>query len=248
MIKAVIIDDEERAIQVLTSLLGETGHAIEIVGTARNVPDGVLTINRKRPDVVFLDIEMPDYNGFELLEFFTDVFFEVIFTTAYSQYAIKAFEVSAIDYILKPIQISKLEIALTKLTERMQTAALVPERFQTLKENFKENRIKKIALPVSDGLLFINVNDIVHCEADGAYTNVYLTNNTKILVSKNLKYFEDMLAEHLNFFRSHRSHFININYLKKYSRHEELLFLDNDQNVVLAKNRKQEFEDLIRNN
>ncbi len=246
MIKAIIIDDEEGAIRVLTNLLHQFMAEVEIVATARNVPDGVLAINRNKPDVVFLDIEMPDYSGFELLEFFKEVDFEIIFTTAYSQYAIQAFEVSAVDYVLKPIQIDKLEASLVKLKSRLESHTMF-DRLQALKTNLKDDLIKKIALPVSDGLLFINVEEIIHLDADGAYTKVWVKGGTSILVSKNLKYFEDLLEKHTPFFRPHRSNIINVNFLKKYSRHDELLIMDNNHEISLSKNRKQEFEEFMKN-
>ncbi len=245
MIKAIIIDDEEAAIRVLTNLLQHFATDIEIVATARNVPEGVLAINRNKPDVVFLDIEMPDYSGFELLEFFNEVEFEIIFTTAYSQYAIQAFEVSAVDYVLKPIQIDKLEASIEKLKAKLNSHTMY-ERLQALKTNLKDDVIKKIALPVSDGLLFINVEDIIHLDADGAYTKVWVKGGTSILVSKNLKYFEDLLEKHTPFFRPHRSNIINVNFLKKYSRHDELLIMDNNHEISLSKNRKQDFEDFMK--
>lgn len=245
MIKAVIIDDEEGAIRVLTNLVQSVASDIEIVATAQNVPDGVLAINRNKPQVVFLDIEMPDYSGFELLEFFNEVDFEIIFTTAYSQYAIQAFEVSAIDYILKPIQLQKLELAIEKLRTKLNSHSMF-ERLQALKTNLKEQVIKKIALPVSDGLLFFNVEDLIHLDADGAYTRVWVKGGTQLLVSKNLKYFEDILDKHPLFFRPHRSHIFNFTYLKKYSRHEELLILENNHEISLSKNRKQDFEEFLK--
>ena len=241
MIKAVIIDDELGAIRVLSQLLDEIDMGISVVATAQNVPEGVLAINRSKPDVVFLDIEMPDYSGFELLEFFNNVNFEIIFTTAYSQYAIQAFEVSAIDYVLKPIQIEKLESAIEKLKGKLANENMA-ERLETLKTNLKDEIVKKIALPVSDGLLFINVDEIIHLDADGAYTKVWVKGGTHILISKNLKYFEGLLEKHAQFFRPHRSHIVNISYLKKYSRHDETLLLDNEHEITLSKNRKHDFE------
>ncbi len=246
MIKAVIIDDEEGAIRVLSNLLKEIDSDIEVMATAQNVPNGVLAINRSKPHVVFLDIEMPDYSGFELLEFFNDVDFEIIFTTAYSHYAIQAFEVSAIDYVLKPIQLDKLEAAVSKLKGKLNTQTIF-DRLQTLKTNLKDDKIKKIALPVSDGLLFINVEEIIHLDADGAYTKVWVRGGTNTLVSKNLKYFEDLLQNNTQFFRPHRSHIINVNYLKKYARHQESLILENNHEITLSKNRKQIFEEFMRN-
>lgn len=244
MIKAVIIDDESRAVKVLSKLLGKIEDEIEIVATASNVPDGVLAINRSKPDVVFLDIEMPDYSGFELLEFFNNLEFEIIFATAYSEYAIRAFEVSAVDYILKPIQIQKLQAAIDKLKKRISEKNM-NQRLSTLKQNLTEEKIRRLAIPVSDGLLFVDISDISNLLAEGAYTTVWLKDGREILVSKSLKYFEDFLEEHDNFFRTHRSHIVNLNYLKKYSRHESSLTLTNENIVRISKNHKQAFEETV---
>ena len=156
MIRAIIIDDEERARRVLEKLLSDYCEDVEVVATCSNVPDAVRKINELNPDVVFCDIEMPDFSGLELLSFFKEVNFELIFATGYSEFAIQAFEMSAIDYLLKPIQIEKLENAVDKLKKKLQHSTM-HDRLETLKENLQENVIHKIALPISDGLIFIDV-------------------------------------------------------------------------------------------
>jgi len=244
-IKAIIIDDEERARRVLSGMLEEFCDDVEIVGSSENVPQGVLEINRKKPDVVFLDIEMPDYSGFELLEFFKDIDFEIIFVTAYNKYALRAFEVSAIDYILKPVRIDQLEIAVKKVTEKLHLTTM-HNRIETLKSNLQSEEIKKIAVPVSDGLLFIKVNEISHINADGSYAQLYLIDGSNMLVSKKLKYFEDLLSNQHNFFRVHRSHLINLNFIKKYNRHESEVLLENNQSVKIARDNKVDFENKIK--
>ncbi len=244
-IKALIIDDEERARRVLTNMINEFCPDIEIVGDCENVPQGVLEINRKKPDVVFLDIEMPDYSGFELLEFFRDVDFEIIFVTAYSKYAIQAFEVSAIDYILKPIQINQLEKAISKLKNKLHLATMF-DRLQTLKDNLKSDKIQKIAIPVSDGLIFVKVDEISHIDADGSYSKIWFTAGSNILVCKKLKYFEELLDTTDYFYRVHRSHLVNIQYINKYSRHESMITLDNNQNIKVARDKKVQFEEKLK--
>lgn len=243
-IKAIIIDDEERARRVLSSMLEEYCSDVEVVSLCNNVPQGVLEINRKKPDVVFLDIEMPDYSGFELLEFFKDVDFEIIFVTAYNKYALRAFEVSAVDYILKPVRIDQLENAISKLQNKLRLTMV--DRLELLKINLQSERIKKIAVPVSDGLILIKVNEISHIDADGSYSTIFLVDGSNMLVSKKLKYFEDLLSNQNNFYRIHRSHLINIEYVKKYNRHDSEISLENNQRIKVARDNKVAFEELIK--
>ncbi len=245
--KAIIIDDEERARTALSSLLFEYCKNVEVIDTCSNVPDGVLAINKLRPDLVFLDIEMPEYNGFELLSFFREVDFEIIFVTAYNDYALKAFEVSAVDYVLKPVDIDKLKNAVEKAEKKLNGFDM-QVRLDVLKESFKTEQFNKIALPVSDGLLFVDTSEIVYLEADGAYTEVWLNNGSKIVVSKKIKFFEDVLDKRPNFFRSHRSYIVNINFIKKYNRSDNALTLDNSKTIIISRDRKAEFELQLKNN
>lgn len=244
-IKAIIIDDEERARNTLSSLLLDYCPEIQVEATCSNVPDGVIAINKHKPDVVFLDIEMPDYNGFELLGFFREIDFDIIFVTAYSEYAIKAFEISAVDYILKPIDIDQLKNSVEKLKQK-KLHSQMQEQIELLKESYKGSDIRKIALSMSDGLTFVEIADIILLEADGAYVTFYLKNGQKLLVSKKLKFYEDILSNRSFFFRTHRSYFINVNYIKKYSRSENAILMDNDFTVSISRDRKQEFETLLK--
>jgi len=246
-IKAIIIDDEERARRVLSNSLAEYCPEIEIVAQCSNVPSGVLEINRQKPDVVFLDIEMPEYTGFELLEFFRDVDFEIIFVTAYNQYAVQAFEVSAVDYVLKPLRVDHLERAVNKLKNKLQTATM-HDRLETLKANLQSDEIQKITVPVSDGLIFVKVSEISHVDAEGAYAKLWLSNGTNILVSKKLKYFETLLTNKKNFYRVHRSHLVNIDFVSKYNRHESSISLENKQIIKVARDNKVTFEEVLKNN
>ncbi len=245
-IKAIIIDDEERARNTLRTLLKEYCPQVEVLASCANIPEGVLNINQKRPQLVFLDIEMPEYNGFELLSFFRDIDFQIVFVTAYNEYALKAFEVSAVDYLLKPVDIDKLKIAVDKAAKRIEVP--IQQNVEVLKDTFKTGQFNKIALPVSEGLLFIEVPDIVYLEAEGAYTNVWLKNGSKILVSKKMKFFEEILDTRSNFFRSHRSFIVNINFLKKYNKNDSSLLLDNGKVVYISRERKAEFEEQLKLN
>ncbi len=244
-INAIIIDDEERARNTLFSLLSNYCPEINISANCANVPDGVIAINKYKPDVVFLDIEMPDYNGFELLGFFREIDFEIIFVTAYSEYAIKAFEISAVDYILKPIDIDQLKNSVEKLKQK-KLHSQMQEQIELLKESYKGDDIRKIALSMSNGLTFVEVADIVFLEADGAYTTFFLKDGQKIVVSKKLKFYEDILSNRSFFFRTHRSYFININFIKKYSRSENAILMENGTSITISRDRKQEFEALLK--
>lgn len=247
MINAIIIDDEERARDSLRTLLTSYCPNVNIVSQCANVPEAVLAINQKRPHLVFLDIEMPEYSGFELLSFFREVDFEIIFVTAYNEYALKAFEVSAIDYVLKPVDIDKLKSAVEK-AEKKLSGYDMQSRLDVLKESFKTEQFNKIALPVSDGLLFIETSEIVYLEADGAYTEVWLKNGSKILVSKKIKFFEEVLDKRANFFRSHRSFIVNVNFINKYLKSDSALTLDNGKTIIVSRDRKNEFEQFLKIN
>lgn len=245
MLKAIIIDDEEGARCTLSTLLEEYCPSISIIAQCSNVPEGVLAINKHTPDIVFLDIEMPEYNGFELVEFFKIVDFEIIFVTAYSQYAIRAFEVSAVDYLLKPVEIEQLQAAVEKASQK-RTQANIMQRLDLMKSTYNGDEIKKIALPMSDGLMFVDVAEIILFEADRAYTHVFLKNGSKITVSKPMRTFEDILENRQFIFRPHRSHLININYIKKYVRGDGMIFMDNGVALPVSRERKQEFEALLK--
>lgn len=244
-INAIIIDDEERARNTLSSLLNMYCPEINILDTCSNVPQGVIAINKTKPDVVFLDIEMPEYNGFELLNFFREIDFDIIFVTAYSEYAIRAFEVSAIDYILKPIDIDQLQIAVQKVMRNKEKSGIA-QRIELLQENLQLEEVSRIALPMSDGLLFIEIKDIILLEAEGSYTQVYLKNGSKILVSKKLKFFEDLLEKRPFIYRPHRSFLININYINKYLKGEGTIVMDNSFAVSISRDKKSEFESLLK--
>lgn len=244
-LKAIIIDDEERARKTLSTLIREYVPEITVADMASNVPDGVLSINKHKPDVVFLDIEMPDYNGFELLNFFREIDFDIVFVTAYSEYALRAFEVSATDYILKPVEVDSIRATLEKIKNRNHRHG-IKQKLELLKETVSSDEIKKIALPMGDGLLFVETAKIILIEADGAYSSVHINDGSTLVVSKNLKFFEDILENKKNFYRPHRSHLINLNYIKKYHRGENNIIMDNQTSVSISRDKKNEFEGLLR--
>lgn len=245
MIKAIIIDDEENARITLNALLQEYAPEVEVMAQCANVPEGVLAINKHNPDVVFLDIEMPEYNGFELIGFFKEITFEIVFVTAYSQDAIRAFEVSAVDYLLKPVEIENLQNAVERVKEKRSTSSIM-QRLDLMKQVYNGGEIHKIALPMSDGLLFMEVNRIVLFEADRAYTDIYLNDGSKITVSKTMRTFEDILSNRPYIFRPHRSFLINLNFIKKYNRGDSTILMDNNHLVAISRERKADFESLLK--
>lgn len=240
MLKAVIIDDEAKARRILESFITEYCPGVTVSGMAPDVVQGVKLIQKEKPDIVFLDIEMPGYNGFQLLEFFDEINFEVVFVTAYSEFALKAFQVSAVDYLLKPLQIDQLINAVEK-AEKLRGGSLIKERLETLKANLEEKKIKKIVVPVSEGSLFIDVKDITHLKAEGSYVNIFLKDGNKILVSKNIKDYETQLTTEEGFFRTHRSFLVNIHYIASVLPDSSEATLQNKQTISIARERKNDF-------
>jgi len=194
--------------------------------------------------LVFLDVEMPEENGFALFEYFEEPTFETIFCTAHTDYALKAFEVSAIDYILKPVSISKLISAVEKACKITQ-GNQISQRIEVLKENFSFPSLQKIALPLLDGYLFVKLDDVYFFEADGSYTQV-VTSEQKILVSKKLKDFDLLLSDDKRFFRVHRSYLVNVEQIKKYSKKEGSSLIFGEEIIVpIARERKNDFDEFI---
>ena len=241
--KAVIIDDEQKARRLLRLLLEENCPQITAIETAEDLPKGVALINEFQPDIVFLDIEMPGYSGIQLLEFFTpeQINFEVIFTTAYSEYAIKAFELNAIDYLLKPLRHDQLETAVHKAIQQIGQSK-VSERLEELRNTLKVSNIRKIGLPVSNGVLFVELDDVIMMEADRMYTKVFTTGDGELLVSKPMKFFTDILEGVREFYRPHRSFVINLKHIKQYVNQDGgYIIMDNQKLVGISKDKKDEF-------
>ncbi|MEM7037151.1 MAG: LytTR family DNA-binding domain-containing protein [Bacteroidota bacterium] len=244
MIKAILIDDEKRAQRVLKALLQEACPQVEVVAVCDDVPEGVRAISKYQPQVVFCDVEMPNYSGLELLSFFREITFEIIFVTAYRDFAVDAFALSAVDYILKPVQIDKLTRAVEKLEKRINHER-VAERFDVLKENLQHREFRKIGLPVSDGLIFVLTENIRMVEADGAYSRVKMKDEKEYVISKTLKYFDRILNSSDRFFRIHRSFIINVEEVVKYSKAESYVELENGATVRISRDRKVAYEAFI---
>jgi two-component system LytT family response regulator len=244
-IKAIIVDDEESARNVLDSILTKYIDGIKVLAKCADVETAVEAVKSNKPDVVFLDIEMPNYSGFEFLTFFDQIDFEIIFVSAYGEYAIKAFDVSAVDYVLKPIQIEKIENSIKKLSSKIQLSNM-QERYEVLQENLKHDEVNRLALPMSDGLVFVNTSDINYLTADGSYTHIFLINGSKYFVSKKLKFFETALIDNPNFVRVHRSSIVNLKHVNKYSKHDGALSFNNNEIIKVARDRKSELENILR--
>ena len=218
MIRTIIIDDEPNNIETLKQLLVKYCPLIELVGNAENIRTGQALILNTQPDLVFLDIEMPFGNAFELLNNLSPVNFEIIFVTAFDNYAINAIKYSALDYLLKPVNIKELQNAVQKAAERIKTKNITT-KIDTLLFNLSVSKpvLQKVALPTLDGLVFVNINELVWLEARGSYTFVYMQDQQKIMVSRTLKEFEDILPFE-TFSRVHQSYIINHHFIKKYNR------------------------------
>ncbi len=242
--RAIIVDDESHARSLLFNTIKEHCNGIEIVAEAENVKEAVKLINKNNIELVFLDIEMPNENGFALFEYFDKPNFVTIFCTAYSEYAIQAFEVSAVDYLLKPVTISKLQNAIEKAIKTCGQNQIL-QSVNTLRENITVNQLQKIALPLSDGLVFIKIDDILYFEADGSYTHV-ITNKSNYLVCKKIKEFHELLTNDSRFFRVHRSYLVNIQQIKKYSKKDgATLVFENNKIIPVAREKKNEFDNYI---
>lgn len=240
--KAIIIDDEELARVTLKKNLEDNCPNIEIVAILDGVSAGVKAINKYQPDIVFSDIDMPGISGLQLLEFFNEeeINFELIYVTSFSEYAVKAFQLSAIDYLLKPIEIELLVKAVDKVEKKMNFQKR--ERMSVLKESVAKNEFNKIALPLSEGVVFVDIENILVLKADNVYTEVFLKDGQKIVVSKPIKNFEKMLSDKTNFYRAHRSYIINLHQIKQYIKSDGgTVVMDNDMHVPIARERKDDF-------
>ena len=248
MLKAIIIDDEESARETLEGLIKKFIGEVDIVAQVESVDAGVQAIKKYLPDVVFLDIQMPLGSGFELFDKLPEIDFEVIFTTAHDQYAIKAIKFSALDYLLKPINPTELREAVEKVRQRKEKGTS-PKNMDVFVENIKDlsSQFNRIVLPASEGLIVVTVKEIVRCEGEKNYTTFYLLDGKKIVISKTLKEYENLLAD-FNFFRIFQSHLINLGYIKKYlkGRGGEVEMADGTV-LPVSREKKKELLDKLRN-
>ncbi|MBU0765016.1 MAG: LytTR family DNA-binding domain-containing protein [Bacteroidetes bacterium] len=241
MNKAVIIDDEPDAVELLSSLLAEHCPEISVTGTAGSVVEGVGIIRKTRPDIVFLDIEMPHGSGFDLLERLPDMSFRVIFVTAYNQYAIKAIRVSALDYLLKPVDVEELRDAVQKAVRSIRDNETDTGSVKIFLENLKAGSLKKIVVSASEGFEYLDISEIVHIEGDRGYSTVHLKGGRKIVVCRNLLEFEKIL-DLSDFYRIHKSNLINLGYVEKYLRTEGgYVQMKTGDRIPVSRKRKDDF-------
>jgi len=239
--KAVIIDDENSSRQVLRDMLEKYCIDVSILGEASGCKEGVELIQEVKPELVFLDIQMPDGTGFNLLEEFESPSFDVVFVTAFDQYAIKAIKFSALDYLLKPINPQDLIKAVEKFKQKSSTGD-INKRLDVLMQNLGEGKgkPKKIILSTAEGYHVVNPDDIVRCQSDSYYTNFYFVDGKRIIVSKTLKDFEEMLTD-FGFVRSHKSHLVNIKYIKSFLRVDGGCIVLSDGTEVPVSRRKRDY-------
>jgi two-component system LytT family response regulator len=238
--KAVIIEDEERSRIVLQNLLETYCPEVEVVGTADSVSSGVKVLRLLNPDIVFLDIQIGGGTGFDVLDKMDQVQTAVIFTTAYDQYALKAFKFSAIDYLLKPIDIEELRNAVRKASNSNQSI-MRQYQIQNLLSHIKNpDEAPVLLVSTIDAVEFIRIQDITRCEAQGAYTQLFLKENKPVMVSKVIKEFEFLLQDY-GFFRVHQSHLVNLKEVRKFVKPENYLLMRDGAQIQLARSRKDEF-------
>ncbi len=244
-LSAIIVEDELKSQDALRHLLQRFCPEVDILGAAMTVQEAIHLIAAHRPHLVFLDIELPQENGLSLLKYIPKPDFAIIFTTAYDQYAVQAFRLAAVDYLLKPIDPTQLKSAIQKVKSR-EDEQRKARQLELLYNNFQKN-FQKIALPTSNGYVFVEIDQILYCEANRSYSCFYLISGQKILVSKPLKTFEDILKP-FQFFRINRSNIINLKYIEKYSRTRlGEVILNNGKVLSVSENKRDAFLKIILN-
>ncbi|WP_315822323.1 LytTR family DNA-binding domain-containing protein [Paraflavitalea speifideaquila] len=241
MIRSIIIDDEKNNIENLVGLLKRHCPEVRVAGVALNADDGAALISQMQPDLVFLDIQMPDKSGFQLLEGLTEYNFEIILVTAFDQYGIQAVKFSAIDYLLKPVNIEELKAAVDKVEKRLQAKRqnLELQNLLLLIKHQEQRSAHRLALPTNKETRFINPQDIIRCESSNAYTSFYLTDGQKIMVSKPIYEYEELLSD-FGFIRCHQSHLVNKKFVKSWVKEDggSLLLVDNSS-IPVSRNKKE---------
>ncbi|MBE6337554.1 MAG: response regulator transcription factor [Lentimicrobiaceae bacterium] len=247
MIRCVIVEDEEIARRVLKSLLAQYCQDVMVCAEADDVASGKNMIEMFRPDLVFLDIEMPGGSGFKLLSSVENIDFEVVFITAYEQFAIKAIRHDALDYILKPIDPKELVAAVEKVKEAKYKKTLKKQYDNILKNLDPEQLVvRKISLSTTDKIHLIDVDDIIRCESDNYYTKIFFKDGNSLLVSKTLKEIDQKLEEY-DFVRTHKSHLVNIRYIKNFIKDEMMVVMADDTKVPVSKRKKERILEVINN-
>ena len=242
MLSALIVDDEKMNRDCLKKLLSEYCPSVKVMGEAASVDEALLFLTKQHPQLVFLDVEMPNGSGFDLLRQIGEIDFKIIFVTAHSHYAIKAIRFSAVDYLLKPVDTDDLIDAVKKASE--ETHVNHQAQYKGLLNNLNNTGTQKLAIPIKDGFVFLAPEDIIRLQADGTYTHIF-TNGEKYTGTKNIKEYEQLLADK-NFFRSHNSHLINLKHVKKFSRVDGYFVQMSDSSVAeISRRKKEEFIEMM---
>ncbi len=236
MLSIVVIDDEPKARETIINILGLGTANVSVIGEAGDVESGFEIINRLKPDVVLLDINLPDGTGFDLLKKFDKILFKIIFITAHEEYAVRAFKFSALDYILKPVTAGNLFQAIERANTTKQKED-TEVKLSTFLSNL--NKIKKIVLKTAESIHIINIKEIVRCEADVNYTTFYLVNGEKLFVSRPLKGYSEMLNS-MGFYRTHQSHLVNLDHISRYDKMDGGHLVMIDESIVPVSSRKKE--------
>ena len=248
MLKAIIIDDEQHCVDVLSAMLTKKfALEIELIGAASSAAAGKQLIASKKPALVFLDVEMPNETGLDLLMSLDKIDFEVIFTTAHEHYALKAIKLNALDYLLKPFSVEDLEDAIEKCRQK-RSNSFNAEALRSLMGNLRSpaTETKKIGLPTGNGIRFVNIKDISHIESENNYSHFFFTDKTKLIVSKTLKEFEDLL-EGYHFFRIHNSHLVNLAYVQSFLQKDgDYIILTDGSKLEVSRRRKAELLEILK--
>lgn len=239
MIRAIVIDDEQHCVKALLNDLQKNCPSVEVVDTSYSAKEGIMAIKKLNPDLVFLDVEMPWMNGFEMLEILTDINFSIIFTTAHNEFAAKAFRISAVDYLLKPIDAGDLKVAVQKVEKKLDEGSNLQHITNLLRNIRQPLAEQKIALPQREGYEFIDVSSIIYCEAGGSYTKVFIINKKPMLISRSLGDVEELLPPEM-FQRIHHSILVNVSYIAQFLRTDGgYVVLKNGEKLSVSKAKKE---------
>ncbi|MGC4039131.1 MAG: LytTR family DNA-binding domain-containing protein [Chitinophagaceae bacterium] len=247
MIKVLIVDDEQKARSVLEHYLKNFTPQVTEIRQAESAEAAAEILKTYQPGIIFLDVEMPHKNGFDFLVQIKEPSFDVIFTTAYNQYAIQAIRFSALDYLLKPVDPDELTTAVQRHLEKQESAQHKKELFDNLVKNVEKKEVKdfKIAVPSSEGVYFFMIDDILRLEADRSYTYIHLLNKKPFIASKTLKHFEDMLDE-FGFIRTHKSHLVNPKHITRITNDNEFVLLTDGSKVEVSRRKKDEVKQQLK--
>jgi two-component system, LytTR family, response regulator len=246
-IRVLLVDDEKPVRMALREIIQRNFDFVEIVGEAANIPEAVREVHTHKPDLLFLDIDMPGYTGLQILDFFNpqEVTFDIIFVTAYNEYALQAFKTSAFDYLLKPVNPEELKQTLQRYQSR-QTNHKLAERVHLLKKSYDGEELTQLAISSVQGIEFIAMDTIVYLEASGTYTTIVMDDKSQVVSSKPIGEFEELLSKKSNFFRAHRSFIVNLNFVRKLSSKEgDIIIMSSGAEIPLSRYRKKDFDACI---